>query len=376
MKINLALVTSTFDNIYSGVGTYAKLLVKGLKDAGINFCVISPDCQHKPPYFIKTVINPYDPSPNKWLSNSLAFSRALESLKGQIEVVHFLDAREALLVKKERDKTFVGSVHDTYSFDLQSQRLLKEHFVDWRKRLLYYYVLYRAEKRCYKKFDYIISNTNFVKERLSDFYNVSNSIIETVYIGAPLKKIANEKELKEPYFISFIGGNFQRKGLIPLAQSIKCLREEGLNIRLLAAGRDKNEAEIKGRLKELGCGDVVHFYGYMPPQNIPSFLMNSHIFAMPSYVEAFGLVYLEAMACGVPVIGTINGGTKEFVKDGENGFLCDPLKIDDIADKIRRLLNPVTRSRVVERGYETIDKFSIDNSIENTIKIYEKLKIG
>ncbi|GAB4432838.1 MAG: hypothetical protein OHK0040_03020 [bacterium] len=374
MKTDLAIVTSTFDNVYSGVGTYAKLLVNGLKEAGLSFCVISPDCQHNPPYFIRTKVNSYDPSPNKWVSNSLAFGKVLSSIKDQIKMVHFLDAREAFLVRKERGITFIGSVHDTYSFDLQSQSLLKEHFVDWRKRLLYYTVLYKAEKRCYKKFDYFIANTDFVKERLWDFYDVERSIAETVYIGAPLKKIANERELKEPYQVSFIGGNFQRKGLIPLARAVKMLSDGGIKIRLLVAGRDKNELQIKARLKEMGCDDVVHFYGYMPPQNIPSFLMSSHLFAMPSYVEAFGLVYLEAMACGVPVVGTINGGTKELIKDGENGFLCDPLRTDDIADKIRKLLNPATRKRIIEKGYETVDKYPIDNSISGTIKIYEKLK--
>jgi len=373
--IDIALVTSTYENVYSGVGTYAKLLVKGLKDAKVNFCVISPDCQHEPPYFIRTKVNQYDPSPNRWVSNSLAFGKALSSLKDKIKVVHFLDAREAFLVKKVKGVTFLGSVHDTYSFDLQSQKLLKDHFVDWRKRLVYYYLLFKAEKSCYKKFDCLISNTDFVRDRLSDFYDVKKESIETVYIGAPLKKIANNKTLTEPYIVSFIGGNFQRKGLIPLAQAVKHLQREGINIKLIVAGRDKNENDIKYRLRQLDSYDVVHFYGYLPPQNIPSFLMSSHIFAMPSYVEAFGLVYLEAMACGVPVIGTANGGTKEFIKNGENGFLCNPFELNDIADKIKRLLNPVTRERMIKNGYETVDKYTVENSIENTIKIYEKLKL-
>lgn len=373
--IDLVLLTSTYDNVYSGVGTYAKLLVKGLKEANVNFCVISPDCQNDPPYFIKTPINSFDPSPNKWVSNSLAFGRVLSSMKNKIKVAHFLDAREALLIKKAKGITFIGSVHDTYSFDLQSQKLLKDHFVDWKKRLFYYYLLFKMEKRCYKKFDCLISNTDFVRERLADFFNIKKEKVETVYIGAPLKKLENNKQLTEPYVVSFIGGNFQRKGLVPLAQAVKHLHREGINIKLIVAGRDKNEADIKYRLKELGCEDVVHFYGYLPPQNIPSFLMSSHIFAMPSFVEAFGLVYLEAMACGVPVIGTENGGTKEFMKDGENGYLCNPFDVKDIAEKIKKLLNPVTRERLIQNGYETVDRYTVENSIKNTIKIYENLKL-
>lgn len=372
--IDLAIVTSTYENVYSGVGTYAQLLVRGLKDAGINFCVISPDCQHNPPYFYRTKINSFDISPNKWISNSMSFNNALSSLKDNVKIVHFLDAREALFVKKPKNAVFLGFVHDTYSFDLQSQKLLKEHFLDWKKRLVYYYLMYKLETSCYKKYDFIISNTDFVKNRLVDFYDVSKDSVETVYIGAPLKKIANEKTISPPYIVSFIGGNFQRKGLIPLAEAINIISKTGIEMKAIVAGRDRNENEIRKRLHELSCDNVVHFYGYLPPQNIPSFLINSHIFAMPSYVEAFGLVYLEAMACGIPVVGTFNGGTKEFIKDGENGFLCDPFDSRDIANKITKLLNPVTRKRLIEKGYETVDKFSVDASITDTIKIYKRLK--
>lgn len=373
--IDLVLFTSTYENVYSGVGTYAKLLVEGLKEAGINFCVVSPDCQEEPPHFIKIKTTSFDPSPNKWISNSFAFSRVLRSFKEKVKVAHFLDAREAFLVKKRDDMVFVGSVHDTYSFDLQSQQILREYFLDWRKRLFYYTLLFKLEKLCYKKFNCLISNTDFVKERLIYFYNINKERVERVYIGAPIKKVENKNKLTKPYVISFIGGNFQRKGLIPLVQAVKSLCNEGIDTKLIVAGRDKNEKEIKSFIHKLGCGDVVHFYGYIPPQNIPSFLMSSHTFAMPSYVEAFGLVYLEAMACGVPVIGTINGGTKEFIKDGVNGFLCNPYNVTDIADKMKRLLNPVTRNRIIENAYATLEDYKIESSIRDTIEIYEKLKL-
>ncbi len=374
--IELALVTSTYENVYSGVGTYAQMLVKGLQDAKIKFCVISPDCHHAPPFFIKTPLKGYDISPNKWLSNAFSFKKVLSELSGQLKMVHFIDAREALFAVKRKGVKFIGSVHDTYSFDLQSQELLKRHFIDWKKRLVYYYLLYKCEKKSYSKLDFVISNTNFVKGRLADFYDIASDRIETVYIGSPLKKLNNRKVLGDTCVVSFIGGNFQRKGLIPLAQAVKKLKQEGISIKLIVAGRDNNESEIRRKLEQDGCGDVIHFYGYLPPQNIPSFLMSSHIFAMPSYVEAYGLVYLEAMACGVPVLGTSIGGTKEMIQDGINGFLCNPFDINEIADRLKRLLNPVTRERIIEKGYETVDRFTVEASISKTIEIYQRIKVS
>lgn len=373
MKFDAAIFTPMFKNTYSGVGTYARMLVNGLNESGAKVCVVSPDCDHNPPGYLKTKNRSYDFTPNRWLSNSIAYNKALDGLKGKAGIAHFLDAREFALVKRPPGFKIIGSVHDSYSWDLQSQSLLREYFHDWIKRLIYYTVLFEIEKKTYKKFDYLIANTKFVEGRLIDFYDVPREKTRTVYIGAPLKNTANNKELTPPYIIGFIGGNFRRKGLMPLVKGVKLLREKGIDISIRVAGQDKNQPLIEKEIKALGGADFVIFYGYIKPESVPAFLMSAHIFAMPSLVEAFGLVYLEAMACGVPALGTIHGGTKELIKNGENGYLCNPYNPEDIAEKIETLLNPEARKRVIENGHETVKKYGITDSVAKTIGVYMNL---
>jgi glycosyltransferase involved in cell wall biosynthesis len=372
MKFDVAIFTAMFDNVYSGVGTYARQLVTGLKAVGIDVCVISPDCDDDPPHFIKIKKYTFDISPNNWFGNSIFYNKALDSLRNKIKIAHFINAQEMLFIRKTDKIAFIGTVHDSYSWDLQSHKLLKKYFFDWRRRFLYYYFLFSLEKKSYRKLDFVIANTDYVKGRLNDFYNVGKDKTRTIYYGAPLKKIVNHKGFIPPYFVGFIGGNFQRKGLIPLVKGIKMLRNKGIDISIKVAGWDKNQHLIEREIGVLKCTDIVKFCGYVKPEDIPDFLINTHIFAMPSLTEAFGLVYIEAMACGVPALGAIYGGTEELIKTGENGYLCNSYNPEDIAEKIEMLLDPELRKGIIKKGYETVEQFNIETSVRQTIEIYNQ----
>ncbi|MCX7770577.1 MAG: glycosyltransferase family 4 protein [Proteobacteria bacterium] len=368
----IALVTSTYKNITSGVGTYANILVDALIDRGNEVFIISPDCEDKPPHFIKVNLPIFSFTPNKWVELSIRYSKILEKMRDTIHIVHFLDAREALFFKKKKDVFVIGTVHDTYSWDLQSQSILKKHFFDWKKRLIYYFMLHKLEKIAYKKFDLILSNTDFVRERLYHFYDLPEEKIKTVYLPAPLETIScKEREIKNNYKISFVGGNFQRKGLLQLIKAVDILRKEGINIKIVVAGRDKNQKIIEEWMRKEGYTGIVDFMGHLRREEVKKMIMDSDVFAMPSITEAYGLVYLEAMALGVPVIGTIEGGTKEIIIDGENGFLCNPDDVIDIAGKIKKCLDKSIRNKLIKNGFETVKRYSKIKFVEEMLMIYE-----
>lgn len=374
MGKKVAIFTSTYNNIYSGVGTYARLLVDGLLDAGYETTVISPDCEDNPPRFIKVKRPAFSLSPNGWFELAFLYRKILTDISDSIDIAHFLDAREGLFIKKNSKLFLIGSVHDTYSFDLQSRALLKEYFLDWKVRLVYYTLLYNLEKRAYKKFDLLISNTDYVKGRLKDFYDLENKTIETVHIASPIVRIGSFTENKKlSNTISFVGSNFQRKGLLQLIRAVKKLRDSGIYLKILVAGRDKNQRLIEKWMKDNKFDDFVEFKGHLKRDEVIDLIKTSDVFALPSITEAFGLVYLEAMACGVPVIGSKEGGTKELIKDGFNGFLVNPYDINDIAEKILRCLDSYERKKIIKNAFETLDKFSREMFINTMINVYKNL---
>ena len=86
-------------------------------------------------------------------------------------------------------------------------------------------------------------------------------------------------------------------------------------------------------------GNLLDFAGYQQKEDLPVELSKAHIFAMPSHYEGGpGFVYLEAMACGLPVIGCEGSGVAEIVSSGENGILVPPKNTKALEEAIRKLL--------------------------------------
>jgi phosphatidylinositol alpha-1,6-mannosyltransferase len=114
-------------------------------------------------------------------------------------------------------------------------------------------------------------------------------------------------------------------------------------VRYLIAG-DGEERESLEKLRDaLGLQPYVLFLGNIEHSKLPSFYCASDLFILPSYevkgnVETFGISFIEASACGKPVIAGKGGGVEDAVIDGETGLLVDPCDIDEIAAAILHLL--------------------------------------
>jgi phosphatidyl-myo-inositol dimannoside synthase len=88
----------------------------------------------------------------------------------------------------------------------------------------------------------------------------------------------------------------------------------------------------------LGVAAQVHFAGFVPDEELPSYYEAAEVFAMPSFSEGFGLVYLEAMYHGKPCIAGNRDGAHEVVSDGQTGILVEPGNVQQIQDALLRLL--------------------------------------
>ena len=108
-------------------------------------------------------------------------------------------------------------------------------------------------------------------------------------------------------------------------------------------GKGKEEEKLIRLTKDMGLGKYVKFVGFVEPKDMPMYYDICDIFIMPSKTvdfdyESFGIVYIEANACGKPVIGGKSGGVEDAVIDGVTGLLVDPENIEEIAQTIIRLL--------------------------------------
>jgi glycosyltransferase involved in cell wall biosynthesis len=136
------------------------------------------------------------------------------------------------------------------------------------------------------------------------------------------------------------------------------------NARYLLVGKGSDQTRIEKLIAETGVQDAVILAGFVPDEELAEHYNLCDIFAMPSRAEGFGIVYLEALACGKPVLAGNKDGSRDALADGELGLLVDPDDTAGIAAEIIRVLrrehwranifNPeLLRQRVVELfGFE------------------------
>jgi glycosyltransferase involved in cell wall biosynthesis len=143
--------------------------------------------------------------------------------------------------------------------------------------------------------------------------------------------------------------------------------------RVLIVGGGPDLAALESRAQRLGIADAVTFAGYRDDVELAYQAMD--VFVLPSRHEGFGLVFVEAMAAGVPVVGTRVVGSVDAVRDGETGLLVAPGDPADLARAVLRLFSePELRRRLVERGRAWVRReCSRDRMSARTERLYEEL---
>ncbi|MAU45845.1 MAG: colanic acid biosynthesis glycosyltransferase WcaL [Yangia sp.] len=151
------------------------------------------------------------------------------------------------------------------------------------------------------------------------------------------------------------------KGHQDLMSAVRQLLDQGVDVRLEIAGEDDAggegyRKELEAHLRKLRLQDHVKLLGAIDAGAVRAKLMACHVFVLASWHEPLGVAYMEAMACGVPTIGTDAGGVRELIDDGHTGKLVPPKDPTALARAIRELAqNPESALRFGEAGRACIE---------------------
>ena len=276
--------------------------------------------------FISVSPSKYDFTHGRWYSLSYAFAEVIKNINA--DLIHFTDARESHAYKGKIPA--IGTLHDDYfARHRWNPFYYKDDYVDWMKRWFYYSFVTFMERKALKQLTSLIANSNVTAETVSKAYDILPEKIKTIYICLDLKckpfddKL--EKERRNKPILLLVGGNVQRKGLPVILKSMPILLKIIPELTLQVIGKNQNIGKMKQLAEKLGVMDWVEFVGWVPPEKIHTYYQHASIFVMPSIMEGFGLVFLEAMSHNLPVIGGNVGGTNELIQDGVNGILVNPL---------------------------------------------------
>jgi glycosyltransferase involved in cell wall biosynthesis len=145
------------------------------------------------------------------------------------------------------------------------------------------------------------------------------------------------------------------------------------DVKLVLVGDGVERSRLEELVKRLNLKDCIQFAGQVPQERIPQIMHQADVFALSSLSESFGIVNLEAMAAGLPIVATNVGGIPDIVEEGVNGYLVNAKSPDETADRILILLqNDQIREKISANNKERAELYTWDKVAGTVEKIYNE----
>jgi D-inositol-3-phosphate glycosyltransferase len=225
----------------------------------------------------------------------------------------------------------------------------------------------QAERRIVATADAIVAATEHERGLLETLYEATPERIATIPCGVDTATFRPmDRDLCRAWLglgadpvVLFVGRLEPLKGLDLLIEALPLLPERTI---LLVVGGDERAADyvarIRARARALGVVERVRFAGSVPHSDLPQYYSAADVCAVPSFYESFGLVALESMACGTPVVASRVGGLTATVHDGHNGYLIPWRRAEAFADRLGALIkDQESRARMGARARRTAERF-------------------
>lgn len=231
-------------------------------------------------------------------------------------------------------------------------------------------VLDRTELlRLHNNLKKVLANSHYVKKLLV-LNGVKEDLVDVLPPAIYAPKTTEKMEIEKPVIL-FAGRLFVEKGAEYLIRAMSSI--EGAQAWILGNGWD--EERLKNLTKELNLEDKVRFFGWVDSTEIGRYYPASTIGVVPSiWPEPFGLSGIAFMSFGKPVVAFDVGGVRDWLRNGETGFLVKRADIRGLAQKINLLLNDSKlASRLGEKGREVFEQnFSMTKHLDRLEKIFEE----
>ncbi len=246
--------------------------------------------------------------------------------------------------------------------------------------------------KVYKHAAAVVANSRFTREQLVRV-GVSEARIACVNPGVdphffkpapPDGGLVTRYGLERKTALLSVGRLIRRKGHDKVIEAVAQLLPEHPDLVYLVLGAGEDEGYLRKIVQGLGVAHAVRFAGEVPCEELPRFYNTADIFVLANRweadgnVEGFGIVFLEANACGKAVIAGTSGGTGDAVRDGYNGLRVDGDDAGQIREAIRRLLtDPGLRERLGAQGRRLVEaECTWDRVFEKLRAVSDAIRIG
>jgi len=351
----ILLFTNEFKPVGGGVATYCYEIANAISDMQLSIAVVATEKGSRDPFFDKAQSFPvhrvkeYSNPLFRHTARLFVLSRWVK--KYQPNILWAADWRSGIvvaLVALMFNLPYVVMTHGTELLIANKSRL---------KKLI--------ANKIYGKATRVFSNSYFTKQLLVDF-GVSESKITVTLLGTSIKEwesdpsqvkeIVKRHKLQNKRVILTLARLTPRKGQDVVLKVLPEVLKKIPNIVYVIAGRGADEQRLRQLVADLALEDVVVFAGFVDDAEKSAYYHACEVYIMPNRqdeerVEGFGITFLEAGACGKPVIAGRHGGAIDAVLEGKTGILVDPLDVTEVSAALLKILgDPILANQLGENA--------------------------
>ncbi len=240
-----------------------------------------------------------------------------------------------------------------------------------------------AEKRLFEspRLRAVICNSNMVKEELRRHFGLAEDKLHVIYNGVDLAafnpalrgewraRMRAELGISDSATVFlFVGSGFARKGLPQLLRAMTGVR----GAHLIVVGDDRELVPMQGRARDMKLADRVRFTGGQ--DDVRPWYGMADCFVLPTLYDPFPNAALEAMACGLPLVTTLQCGAAEFIESGVEGYICrNALDVVELARCLNLAAAPGQALRMGAAARRKVEPFGLERMAQQLMRLYAEL---
>jgi|PersoiStandDraft_1058852.scaffolds.fasta_scaffold06125_4 UDP-glucose:(heptosyl)LPS alpha-1,3-glucosyltransferase len=247
----------------------------------------------------------------------------------------------------------------------------------------YHWYTLAAERRLFESptLRAVICNSNMVKEEVRRHFGLAESKLRVIYSGVDLA--AFHPDLRQTWrarkraelgiadavmVFLFVGSGFRRKGLPQLLRALSGVRDA----HLVVVGADKELPQLRRTAEQAKLSGRVHFTGGQ--EDVKPWYGMADCFVLPTLYDPFPNAALEAMACGLPLVTSLQCGAAELIESGVEGYVCrDALDVVELARCLSLAAAPGQARRMGAAARRKVEPFSLDGMAQQLTRLYSDL---
>jgi len=384
-----------------GMNVYVRELVRHLGHLGVHVDVYTRSQDEHAPHVLHDLgygnrvvhvrSGPEVPLPKQELAEYLPeFVNGIQeftSTKGlKYDLIHSHYWMSGIAAKELKKDWNIPIVHMYHTLGVMKQRVARQsEEVEGQYRL-------DGEREVLNVADRIIAATQAEYAQLQWLYGAATEKIVVIPPGVDISRFypIPPDEAKEFIGVNpcqkvllFVGRIEPLKGIDTLMKAIALLRDQGLEVCLSIIGGDPDlnpevqnaeMARLKAIREEIGLSDQIGFLGKRAQDTLPYYYSAAEAVVVPSHYESFGMVALEAMACGTPVVASQVGGLAFLVKDGETGYTVPVNNPEILADRLSLLLqDPDLQQKMGLNAFTEAQSYSWEIIAQKMSAVYKQV---